>query len=200
MTEWSNLNPPQQLPAHQPSGQPCNILYIQKRTVTIVLWTIILAACSSWWQSSPPLPRRMHHVAIARDPATRITVFNNRILQCASYCTFRSHLHSRHVPLRCARAPGIWACSIIVNRSAVHSRFSALFVCLHPSCVWRGSWPSLSLSDITEGASHSRYARVHQVITASVKGFADCFSSPHGRHSRKTIPPGESSLAGTNFS
>lgn len=86
---------------------------------------------------------------------------------------------------------GIWACSIIVNRSAVHSRFSALFVCLHPSCVWRGSRPSLSLSDITEGASRSRYACVRQVITASVKGFADCFSSPHGRHSRKTIPQGK---------
>lgn len=94
----------------------------------------------------------------------------------------------------------IWACSIIVNRSVVHSRFSALFVCLHPSCVWRGSWPSLSLSDITGGASHSRYACVRQVITASVKGFADCFSSPHGHHSRKTIPQGKSSLTGTNFS
>ena len=31
-----------------------------------------------------------------------------------------------------------------------------------------------------------------QVITASVKSFADCFSSPHGRHSRKPITPGNS--------
>lgn len=32
---------------------------------------------------------------------------------------------------------------------------------------------------------------MRQVITASVKGFADCFSSPHGHHSRKTIPQGK---------
>lgn len=32
-----------------------------------------------------------------------------------------------------------------------------------------------------------KYLSTAQVITASVKGFADCFSSPHGHHSRKPI-------------
>lgn len=39
-------------------------------------------------------------------------------------------------------------------------------------------------------------ACVSQVITASVKSFADCFSSPHGHHTRKPIPQGNTNSPG----
>lgn len=122
---------PQQPLAIQPSGQPWNILYIQKRTATIILWTIILTACSSWWQSSPARPHRDVSCRDWCDPASRITVFNNRILQCASYCTFKSHFHSCHVPLRCARASVFeHVQSLLTAVQFIHGSAHCLSVCI----------------------------------------------------------------------